>query len=156
MSEEVLSATLFPWFQTMEFDFDYKVYFTVITDRGSRYTVVWGQITDKEQVKPRLKKNLSDKFFRKATHNTYAYRIVSPEWWIIEWKNDDWETGAGQCILRELQRVNLTNGIVVVTRYFGWTMLYGDRFRHVVDATKIFLEKVQKGELWDNEKKEQD
>lgn len=149
---EPIPASLFPWFETTEFDFDYKVYFTVITDRWSRYTVLGWKISDKEDVKPWLKKRLADKFFRKATHNTYAYRILTPEWWIVEWKNDDGETGAGQCILRELQRANVSNGIVVVTRYFWWTMLYWDRFRHVVDATKIFLEKIASGTPWDNEK----
>lgn len=152
MADELHIASLFPDLDTTEFTFDFKVYFTVITDRGSRYTVSWWVITDKEQVKSWLKQRLSDKYFRKATHNTYAYRYITPEWWIVEGKNDDGETGAGQCILRELQRANVTNGIVVVTRYFGWTMLYWDRFRHVVDATKIFLEKIALAELGDNEK----
>ena len=148
----LLPATLFPWFETLDITFDCKIFYNVISDRWSKYTLSWGRVTDKEQIKPWLKTHLEDKYFRKATHNTYAYRIVTPEWGILEGKNDDGETGAGQCILRELQRKNLTNGIVVVTRYFGWTKLYWDRFRHVVDGTKIFLEKIEKGELGDNEK----
>lgn len=34
----------------------------------------------------------------------------------------------------------MINVIIVVTRYFGGVQLHADRFRHVVDATKMFLE----------------
>lgn len=138
----MLSASLFPWLDTLEFTFEHKGFSNVITDRWSKYTVSGGRITTKEELKPWLKKHLADKYFQKATHNTYAYRIQTPEWAIIEWKNDDGETGAWQCILWQLQRKNVINGVVVVTRYFGGVQLHADRFRHVVDATKIFLEKI--------------
>lgn len=135
------AATLFPWLDIYDIIFEHKGFSNVIVDRGSKYTVSWWRVTSKEEVKSRLKTHLADKYFRKATHNTYAFRIQTPEWTIVEWKNDDGETWAGQCILRELQRANVTNGVVVVTRYFWWTQLHADRFRHVIDATKIFLKK---------------
>lgn len=138
----MLSASLFPWLETRDMTFDHKGFSNVIVDRGSKYTVSWGRVTSKDDMKQWLKKNLSDKYFKKATHNTYAYRIQTPEWAILEWKNDDWETGAWQCILGQLQRHNIINGVVVVTRYFGGVQLHADRFKHVVDATKIFIEKT--------------
>jgi putative IMPACT (imprinted ancient) family translation regulator len=58
---------------------------------------------------------------------------------ILEGKNDDWETGAWNCILRELQRENMVNIIVVVTRYFWWIHLNTDRFKNVINATKEIL-----------------
>ena len=70
------------------------------------------------QIKERISQYLSDKYFTKATHNTYAYRIRDSDGLLIEGKNDDGETGAGQCILNVLQRENIVDGIVVVTRYF--------------------------------------
>lgn len=138
----MLSASLFPWLDTFEFTFEHKGFSNVIVDRGSKYTVSWWRVTSKDDVKDWLKKNLADKYFKKATHNTYAYRIQTPEGAIWEWKNDDGETWAWQCILWQLQRKNIINGVVVVTRYFGGIQLHADRFKHVVDATKIFLEKI--------------
>ena len=55
-----------------------------------------------------------------ANHNCYAYRIGSggnP----LEYYNDHGEPSgtAGKPILGAIQRLNLTNVVVVVTRYFG-------------------------------------
>ena len=138
----MLSASLFPWLDTLEFTFDHKGISNVIVDRWSKYTVSGGRVMSKDDVKQWLKIHLADKYFQKATHNSYAYRLQTPEWAILEWKNDDGETWAGQCILWQLQRKNVINGVVVVTRYFGGTQLHADRFKHVVDATKIFLERI--------------
>ncbi len=138
----MLSASLFPWLDTLEFTFDHKGISNVIVDRWSKYTVSGGRVMSKDDVKQWLKIHLADKYFQKATHNSYAYRLQTPEGVILEWKNDDGETWAGQCILSQLQRKNVINGVVVVTRYFGGTQLHADRFKHVVDATKIFLEKI--------------
>jgi putative IMPACT (imprinted ancient) family translation regulator len=65
-----------------------------------------------------MKAILKDAYFRKSTHNTYAYRVLQQNGTILESKNDDGETAAGNCILRELQRSDAVNIIVVVTRYF--------------------------------------
>ncbi len=138
----MLPATLFPRLDTLEFTFEHKGISNIIVDRWSKYTVSGWRITTKDELKPRLKKHLADKYFQKATHNTYARRIQTPEGAILEWKNDDWETWAWQCILWQLQRKNVINGVVVVTRYFGGVQLHADRFKHVVDATKVFLEKI--------------
>jgi putative IMPACT (imprinted ancient) family translation regulator len=122
--------------------FKKKIIQNVITDRWSKYTVVGGFISSKEEIKVFVKELSKDKYFRNATHNTYAYRIKQENWSILEWKNDDWETGAGMCVLRELQRENAINIIVVITRYFGWTKLYTDRFKNVIEATKIMLKEI--------------
>lgn len=55
-----------------------------------------------------------------ATHNCYAYRIGNSER-PIEYFNDHGEPSgtAGKPILGAIQRLNLTNTVVVVTRYFG-------------------------------------
>jgi len=110
-----------------------------IIDRKSKYTTVWWYITKKDEIKLFMNELLKDKYFSKATHNTYSYRILLENWSILEGKNDDWETWAGNCILRELQRENMVNTIVVVTRYFGWVQLHADRFKNVINATKDIL-----------------
>ena len=55
-----------------------------------------------------------------ATHNCYAYRIGGGDH-PLEYFNDHGEPGgtAGKPILGAMQRLNLTNVTVVVTRYFG-------------------------------------
>jgi putative IMPACT (imprinted ancient) family translation regulator len=116
-----------------------KILPNVIIDRKSKYTVVWWYIRKKEDIKKFMWDLLIDKYFKKATHNSYAYRILLENWSILEWKNDDWETGAWNCILRELQRENMVNVIVVVTRYFWWIHLNADRFKNVINATKEIL-----------------
>lgn len=55
-------------------------------------------------------------------------------------KNDDGESGAGMVILRMLEREELYDHIIVVTRWFGGTKLGGDRFRRVQDCVRFYLE----------------
>ena len=43
-------------------------------------------------------------------------------------------------IARMLERENLQNHIVVVTRWYGGKHLGGDRFRHVQDAVRYYLD----------------
>ena len=119
--------------------FKRKVLKNNIIDRKSKYTTVWWYITRKEDIKPFVKELLNDTYFRKATHNTYWYRILLENWSILEWKNDDGEVWAWNCVLRELQRENMVNTIVVVTRYFWWIQLHSDRFKNVINATKEIL-----------------
>ncbi len=119
--------------------FKRKILKDIIIDRKSKYTVIWWYVKSKEEVSLFIKEILKDKYFRKATHNTYAYRISLNNWSILESKNDDWETWAWNCILRELQRENCINTLVIVTRYFWWIHLQADRFKNVINATKIIV-----------------
>jgi len=107
----------------------------IIEDRGSKYSVTVGRVCRGEDVEVFLKRLFEDKKYRKATHNTYAFRLAQGNR-IVDSKNDDGETGAGMAILRVLHRNNLVNTIVVVTRWYGGVKLYGDRFKHVVDAAQ--------------------
>ncbi|MDD3793850.1 MAG: YigZ family protein [Candidatus Gracilibacteria bacterium] len=116
-----------------------KILKDVIIDRKSKYTSILGFVISKEEVESFMKDILTDSYFKKATHNTFAYRIKLENGSVLEGKNDDGEVGAGMCILRELQREDFINTIVVVTRYFGGIHLQSDRFKNVIDATKIIL-----------------
>ena len=111
----------------------------IIIDRGSKYSVLGTSVSSEEEVREKVQKLKHEKYFAKATHNSYAYRLQW-EYGIIEGKNDDGEQGAGNCILRELQRENYTNSLVVVTRYFGGVQLHADRFKNVIEATKKVLQ----------------
>ncbi len=76
----------------------------------------------------------SNKKYRKATHNSWAARI-SNQGTIFETKSDDGETGAGMVILRVMQKEEVSDCVVCVTRWFGGTKLMSDRFKHLQDAT---------------------
>lgn len=114
----------------------------IISDRGSKYSVVWIPVVDASDVKKAFAELKRESYFRKATHNSYAYRVKNEQGSIIEGKNDDGETGAGMCILRELQREQVYGIMLVVTRYFWGVQLHWDRFRHVVDAAKMFFKEL--------------
>ncbi|MCP4523340.1 MAG: YigZ family protein [Candidatus Gracilibacteria bacterium] len=122
--------------------FKRKILQNIIVDRKSKYTVVGGYVDSKEEIKSFIGELLRDKYFQKSIHNTYAYRIRLENGSILEGKNDDGEKGAGNCILRELQRSEVNNMIIVVTRYFGGIHLQADRFKNVIDASKEILKHI--------------
>ncbi len=113
----------------------------IIYDRGSRYSVSYGKVTSRSDIKVFLQTLKKNKKYRTATHNTWAARI-SNEGAIFETKNDDGEAGAGMVILRVMQKENVTDCIICVTRWFGGVKLMSDRFKHVQDATKYALDDI--------------
>lgn len=113
----------------------------IIVDRGSKYSVSGGKVQGKEDIKKFLKTLKAKKSYQKATHNSWAARVRKDQG-VFDVKNDDGEMGAGKVILRVLQKENMVDMIIVVTRWFGGIKLQGDRFRHVQDATSYFLEKA--------------
>ena len=90
----------------------------IIIDRKSHYSVVAFHVETFEQVKKAFGELKKEDYFRKATHNSYAYRLRQENGSILEGKNDDGEQGAGMCILREIQRAETVDIMLVVTRYF--------------------------------------
>lgn len=112
-----------------------KVLENIISDRGSRYAVSGGPCRNETEAKVFLKELKRRKKFAKATHNTWACLTEDGPL-----KSDDGESGAGIVILRMLEREEARNTIIVVTRWYGGKHLGGDRFRHVQEAVRIFLE----------------
>lgn len=70
-----------------------------------------------------------------ATHNAWAYRVRPPEGSsssshrIREECFDDGETGCGDLILRVMREANAVDTLVVLSRWFGGTLLGPDRWR---------------------------
>lgn len=110
----------------------------IIEDRGSKYSVSYGHVKSRADIKAFLASLKGNKKYAKATHNTWAARIAK-EGAIYETKNDDGETGAGMVILRIMQKEQVQDCVICVTRWFGGVKLMGDRFKHVQDATKIAI-----------------
>lgn len=112
-----------------------QIFDGIISDRGSKYAVSGGPCETTEDAKAFIKNLCRKKKFAKATHNTWAF--LSDDGPV---KNDDGETGAGMIIARMLERDDIKNHIIVVTRWYGGKHLGGDRFRHVQDAVRYYLE----------------
>lgn len=110
----------------------------IIEDRGSRYSVSIGRVTGREEIKQFIKTLKSKKKYATADHNSWAARLTH-EGAIYATKSDDGETGAGMVILRILEKEDITNCVVCVTRWFGGVKLEGDRFKHIQDATKYAI-----------------
>lgn len=107
----------------------------VVVDRGSRYAVSGGPANSAGDVAAFLKALKRDRRFARATHNSWA--VLLPDGTPL--KGDDGETGAGNVILRMLEREGVTGQIVVVTRWYGGKHLGGDRFRHVQACVRAWL-----------------
>ncbi|WP_426032605.1 YigZ family protein [Cypionkella sp. TWP1-2-1b2] len=112
----------------------------VLRDRGSRYAVSGGPVRGRAGVEAFLVDLKRAKKFAKATHNTWA--CVLSDGGAV--KGDDGEAGAAAVILKMLERAELRNHIVVVTRWYGGVHLGGDRFAHVVTAVRAYLEALAK------------
>jgi putative IMPACT (imprinted ancient) family translation regulator len=113
----------------------------IISDRGSRYSVSVGRVQGRADIKLFLQRLKRNKKYATATHNSWAARI-SQDGLIYETKSDDGETGAGMVILRIMQKEQVNDCVVCVTRWFGGTKLMGDRFKHVQDATKYAINQL--------------
>jgi putative IMPACT (imprinted ancient) family translation regulator len=122
-------------------DSEFVLHEQIIEDRGSRYSVSVGRVQGRADIKLFLKQLKSNKKYTKATHNTWAARI-SQDGIIYETKADDGETGAGMVILRVMQKEQVSDCVICVTRWFGGVKLMGDRFKHVQDATKYAINQL--------------
>ncbi|MCA0846978.1 MAG: YigZ family protein [Salipiger thiooxidans] len=110
----------------------------IISDRGSKYAVSGAPCASEDEAKALIRELCRKKKFAKATHNTWGLLTEAGPI-----KNDDGESGAGMVILRMLEREELRDHLVVVTRWYGGKHLGGDRFRHVQDAVRLYLDELR-------------
>ena len=107
----------------------------ILSDRGSKYAVSGCQVADRVEVDVALQNLKRDKKYAKATHNSWGVLLDG-----VPLKSDDGESGAGMVILRMLERAERTGELIIVTRWYGGKHLGGDRFRHVQEATRLYLD----------------
>ncbi|UYV39505.1 YigZ family protein [Rhodobacteraceae bacterium D3-12] len=108
----------------------------VVSDRGSKYAVSGGKAANRAEADAFLKALKRVKKYAKATHNSWAVLLSDG----TPIKADDGESGAGMVILRMLERADLRDHVIVVTRWYGGTKLGGDRFRRVQDCVRAYLD----------------
>lgn len=109
----------------------------ILSDRGSRYAVSGAPVADRVAIDAALAALKGDKSYAKATHNSWAASLINGAL-----KGDDGESGAGMVILRMLERAELHDHLIVVTRWYGGKKLGGDRFRRVQDCVRAYLDEM--------------
>lgn len=95
---------------------------TEIVVKKSKFIANLIKVSSKEEAEEKIK-NVKKKYFD-ARHNCFSYRVLENEN-IIERFSDDGEPAgtAGRPMLNILQKNNLVNVLIVVTRYFGGILL---------------------------------
>jgi len=115
----------------------------VLEDRKSVFQAHTATVHSPEEVKLVLNKLLTNKKIAQATHNILAFRIFLPEKkiWLSDC-DDDGEDAAGGRLLHLLEILDVTNRLVVVSRWFGGIKLGPDRFKLINNAARHVLKTV--------------
>ncbi|KAH8549315.1 ribosomal protein S5 domain 2-type protein [Umbelopsis sp. PMI_123] len=93
-----------------------------------------------EQVQAVRRKLLQNKKIAKATHNILAYRIELESGVMAQDHDEDGETAAGGRLLHLLQILEVTNVVVIVSRWYGGVLLHADRFKDINNSARQVLE----------------
>jgi len=115
-----------------------------IVEKKSKFIANIFYVETEEQAETKIKE-LKKKYFD-ARHNCIAFRVIE-DGNIVERFSDDGEPSgtAGAPMLNILQKNNLCNILVVVTRYFGGILLgTGGLVRAYSEATIQVIEKAEK------------
>ncbi len=93
-----------------------------IVEKKSRFIANLIYIENEEQAQNKIKE-IKKKYYD-ARHNCYAYRVIQGEN-ILQRSSDDGEPSgtAGAPMLNILEKNNIVNVLVIVTRYFGGILL---------------------------------
>ena len=116
-----------------------------IVEKRSKFIANIYYVKSLEEVEEKLK-DIKKKYFD-SRHNCYAYRIEDEDT-IIERASDDGEPSgtAGAPILNILNKMELMNVLVIVTRYFGGILLgTGGLVKAYSQATKMAIENAKFG-----------
>lgn len=114
-----------------------------IIDKKSVFQAHLARITSEKQIPLVLGKLKENRKVASATHNTYAYRILDPHGSVIEGSEDDGEKKAGLVLLHLLQVSNLSDTLIIVTRWYGGIHLGADRFRHYNNAARSLINQLE-------------
>lgn len=116
----------------------------ILTEKKSKFIANLIKISNQEEAEEIIKQY--KKKYHDARHNCTAYRIIENNQ-ILEKSSDDGEPSgtAGAPMLNILQKNNLCNVLVIVTRYFGGILLgTGGLVRAYSDALTGAIENSKK------------
>ena len=120
---------------------------TEIVVKKSKFMCNLIKVESQEEAEEHIKK-IKKKYYD-ARHNCVAYRVIEDEQ-VVEKSSDDGEPSgtAGGPMLNILQKNNLGNILVMVTRYFGGILLgTGGLVRAYSDATLDAIDTAEKVEI---------
>ena len=113
----------------------------VTTERKSQFLSHLAFVTSMEEVDSFRAVIVSDKRYSRATHNIFAYRFTCPRTGVVYHDNDDDGEDAAGGRLAELLRLMGADGVaVIVSRWFGGTLLGPDRFKFISNSARRLLE----------------
>lgn len=120
-----------------------------LVDRKSVFIAHVAPVSSVHEVQQVKQYLLSNPKIAKATHNILAYRIVQPRSskgkhaiegeTVISDCDDDGENAAGGRLLHLLEMCKCKNVVVVVSRWYGGTLLGADRFKHINNVARELL-----------------
>ncbi|KAG6545826.1 hypothetical protein Mapa_012787 [Marchantia paleacea] len=120
-----------------------------LVDRKSVFIAHVAPVSSVHEVQQVKQYLLSNPKIVKATHNILAYRIVQPRSskgkhaiegeTVISDCDDDGENAAGGRLLHLLEMCKCKNVVVVVSRWYGGTLLGADRFKHINNVARELL-----------------
>ncbi|WWD22081.1 hypothetical protein CI109_106570 [Kwoniella shandongensis] len=124
-----------------------KIYSSeAIVDRKSSFVGHAVRVTDEREVPLVVHELLSDRKIAKAHHPAiFAYRIAKDvggaagKIYNTDY-DDDGETQAGARLKHLLEILELENVLVIVSRWYGGTLLGPDRFKHINQAARDALD----------------
>ncbi|KAI0005048.1 UPF0029-domain-containing protein [Russula compacta] len=111
-----------------------------IIDRKSAFVGRACRISDPAQVPLILAFLMADRRIAKAAHpiiNAWRCRVGNT---LYQDNDDDGESAAGGRLAHLLQILDAKDVLVIVTRYFGGTLLGADRFKHINQAARDALD----------------
>ena len=113
---------------------------SLLKEKGSKFIGSAFHVQDEQEAKMKL--DTVKKKYHDATHNCWAYRVGQGDK-IIGLSSDDGEPSgsAGAPMLSVIEGAELTNLIVIVTRYYGGTKLgIGGLIRAYGGCVKLLIE----------------
>ena len=114
-----------------------------LVEKKSKFIANLFYIESREEAEDIIK--MQKKKYYDARHNCYAFRVLGEDG-IIEKSSDDGEPSgtAGAPMLNILSKMEITNVLVIVTRYFGGILLgTGGLVKAYSNSTKLALEKAE-------------
>ena len=114
-----------------------------VVEKKSKFIANLFYIESREEAEDIIK--MQKKKYYDARHNCYAFRVLGEDG-IIEKSSDDGEPSgtAGAPMLNILSKMEITNILVIVTRYFGGILLgTGGLVKAYSNSTKLALEKAE-------------
>ena len=114
----------------------------IITEKGSKFMAHIATVNSRNEVAMALSAiKHTHHSIAGATHNMFGARITAGQH-IEEYSDDDGEFTGARHIMRELRRHNITNHVIVITRWYGGVHLGQKRFSIISECTNTAIKEI--------------